>query len=226
MSGCLVAVSGATCAVCCFLCFLGDFVDMIVGFLVALARYSVGCLLCFWVTLISLLTLEEFHRCTKDNLLLLANHYNVAVSKHLKKQVVKVELYAALVEMGILPHLQITLKTPERSSQTLDEAVRLKELEVELQRLALKEKELQHLNDLETKTLEQQMKIRLHEFELGVVSQVSANLTEFDVSRNIRLVPPFDEKGVDRYFVMFEWVASTLKWQKRVDFVVAMYPEW
>lgn len=47
----------------------------------------------------------------------------------MKKQVVKAELYAALVDKGFLPQLQSTPKSPDRSS--LDETVRLKELEVE-----------------------------------------------------------------------------------------------
>ena len=88
-------------------------------------------------------TLEGFHLCTEDNLLLIANHYNIAISKHIKKQVVK--LYTALVDESILLQVQSTPQTHRQSSQTVDEAVRLKELEVELQHLALKETELQYL---------------------------------------------------------------------------------
>ena len=55
-----------------------------------------------------------------------------------KKQVVMAELYTALVDKGILLQLQSTPKCPDRSS-----LVRLNELEVELQRLAFKEKKLQ-----------------------------------------------------------------------------------
>ncbi len=36
----------------------------------------------------------------------------------------------------------------------------------------------------------------------------------FDPSRNIRLVPPFQEKEVDTYFAHFEKVANSLKWPK------------
>lgn len=38
----------------------------------------------------------------------------------------------------------------------------------------------------------------------------------FDVSKNIRLVPPFIEKDVEKYFPHFEKVASTLNWPKEV----------
>ena len=36
----------------------------------------------------------------------------------------------------------------------------------------------------------------------------------FDVTKHIRLVPPFQEKEVDKYFLDFEKVAENLKWPK------------
>lgn len=38
----------------------------------------------------------------------------------------------------------------------------------------------------------------------------------FDVTRNIRMVPPFNEKEVEKYFNHFERVAGTLKWPVEV----------
>ena len=34
----------------------------------------------------------------------------------------------------------------------------------------------------------------------------------FDVTKHIRLVPPFQEKEVDKYFLHFEKVAENLNW--------------
>ena len=36
----------------------------------------------------------------------------------------------------------------------------------------------------------------------------------FDVTNHIRLIPPFQEKEVDKYFLHFEKVAENLKWPK------------
>ena len=36
----------------------------------------------------------------------------------------------------------------------------------------------------------------------------------FDVTKHIRLVPPFQEKEVDKYFLHFEKVAENLTWPK------------
>lgn len=95
-----------------------------------------------------------------------------------------------------------------------------------MQRLALKEKELHYIHALETNKLEQQTKIHLLELEQGAAFSTTAR-SNFDVSKNICLVPPFNEKDVDKYFVLFEHVATTLKWpEKCVDVVVAMCFEW
>ena len=37
---------------------------------------------------------------------------------------------------------------------------------------------------------------------------------DFDVTKHIRLVPPFQEKKVDKYFLHFEKVAENLNWPK------------
>jgi len=49
--------------------------------------------------------------------------------------------------------------------------------------------------------------------QAATTSEVSA---DFDVSKNICLVPPFREKDVDKYFTHFERVAKSLGWPKCV----------
>ena len=44
----------------------------------------------------------------------------------------------------------------------------------------------------------------------------TATSTGFDVSKHIRLVPPFQEKEVDKYFVHFEKIANSLEWPQEV----------
>jgi hypothetical protein len=39
--------------------------------------------------------------------------------------------------------------------------------------------------------------------------------SEFDIAKNIRLVPKFQEKAVDKYSLQFERVADNLKWPKK-----------
>jgi hypothetical protein len=46
-------------------------------------------------------------------------------------------------------------------------------------------------------------------------TEVSPVRSELDVARNIRLVPKFQEKAVDKDFRQFEKVAENLKWPKK-----------
>lgn len=142
-------------------------------------------------------TLELFNRCTKDNLLLIVDHFGVPLSKQIRKQEMKVGVYAVLVDKGILQQLPSTPQSPERS-KSFDEVIKLKELELEMQGLALKDKGLKYLNDLELKRLEQEVCLR--ELELGVVSPVAAHSADFDFSKNICFVPPFKREGRRQIF--------------------------
>jgi hypothetical protein len=48
----------------------------------------------------------------------------------------------------------------------------------------------------------------MKELKLGETTPVVSKT--FDVTRNIRLVHPFQEEGVDKYFLHFEKVAENL----------------
>ena len=57
---------------------------------------------------------------------------------------------------------------------------------------------------------------REHELKLASLGKQSPSdrASVFDPARNIRLVPPFQEKEVDKYFAHFEKVADSLNWPK------------
>lgn len=60
--------------------------------------------------------------------------------------------------------------------------------------------------------------LRVKELELNAtvspqpLQPLFEQVPDFDVSRNICLFPVFLEKDVDKYCVLFERVATTLKW--------------
>ena len=55
-----------------------------------------------------------------------------------------------------------------------------------------------------------------HELKMASLGKQSPSdkASVFDPARNIRLVPPFQEKEVDKYFAHFEKVADSLSWPK------------
>ena len=109
------------------------------------------------------------------------------------------------------------------SSDTSDIEIRKLELELELRKFdAQKERELRELEFKERELLEREKerevqieKQRLdHELEmkklemqekLGCSHPISSSSVKFDVSKYNKLVPPFHEADVDKYFLHFEW---------------------
>ena len=57
---------------------------------------------------------------------------------------------------------------------------------------------------------------RKHELKMASLGKYppSDKASAFDHARNIRLVPPFQEKEVDKYFAHFEKVVDSLNWPK------------
>ena len=82
---------------------------------------------------------------------------------------------------------------------------RAEKLEIEKERLEIEKEKLQF--ELKMKELELQGKSKSKSLPL-------ATSMVFDVTKHIRLVPPFQEKEVDNYFLHFEKVAENLKWPK------------
>ena len=70
----------------------------------------------------------------------------------------------------------------------------------------------------EEKERERLFQLRIKEIEFNEKSKsksLSSDTSKiFDVTKHIRLVPPFQEKEVDKYFLHFEKVAENLKWPK------------
>lgn len=108
------------------------------------------------------------------------------------KDTIKSVLLPFLVEKGVLPHVDMR------------EAVRL-------------EKELDNEREvIRLKVAENQLLLRKLEFKARLENLDLATDGSFEISRHIKLAPPFVEKNVEKYFPHFEKVALTLQWPKDV----------
>ena len=79
------------------------------------------------------------------------------------------------------------------------------------------------LRELELREKELSLQLKLKELEKSPAvptSSLSGSAAPFDVSKQIRFVPPFQEKEVDKYFLHFEKVATSLMWPKEVWMVL------
>ena len=97
----------------------------------------------------------------------------------------------------------------------LKEARELRELELKAER---EKRDLELKAEQEKALLEAEKEAAAREHELKMASlgkhSPSDKASTFDPARNIRLVPPFQEKEVDKYFAHFEKVADSLNWPK------------
>ena len=68
----------------------------------------------------------------------------------------------------------------------------------------------------EKREKEREFQLRMREIEMQERANQPKQKIEynFDVTKHIRLVPPFQEKEVDKYFLHFEKVAENLNWPK------------
>ena len=68
----------------------------------------------------------------------------------------------------------------------------------------------------EEREKEREFQLRMREIEMQERANQPKQKIEynFDVTKHIRLVPPFQEKEVDKYFLHFEKVAKNLNWPK------------
>ena len=103
----------------------------------------------------------------------------------------------------------------EREEREKEREEREKEREKERE-----EKERERQLEREKMKVENEQRERDRQFELEKLrlldkKEVSPVRSEFDAAKNIRLVPKFQEKAVDKYFPQFEKVAANLKWPKQ-----------
>ena len=93
----------------------------------------------------------------------------------------------------------------QKEKLEMEEREKEKERQIQRERLEMEEKEKERQYNLRMKELEMQDKAKTKPLDFG---------THFDVTKHIRLVPPFQEKEVDKYFLHFEKVAENLKWPR------------
>ena len=78
------------------------------------------------------------------------------------------------------------------------------------------EREKEREREREEREKEREFQLRMREIEMQERANQPKQKIEynFDVAKHIRLVPPFQEKEVEKYFLHFEKVAENLNWPK------------
>ena len=101
----------------------------------------------------------------------------------------------------------------------MEERVKEQERQMQKERMEMeeREKEKERQMQIEREKLKFDTELRMKELEMQnmtVKRQPLNSGAHFDITKHIRIVPPFQEKEVDKYFLHFEKVAENLKWPK------------
>ena len=172
---------------------------------------------------------ELLNLAKKSDLLDIAAHYELtSVNKSMLKQEIKNILVQFLVDQEILDSSALSLVIVTQTGLQMRELEIQKQIELEKLRLEQEKFKIEQERqmqierekmkfDSEEKERERQYNLRMKELEMQnktVKPQPLDFGVHFDVTKHIRLVPPFQEKEVDKYFLHFEKVAENLKWPK------------
>ena len=178
----------------------------------------------------------------KSDLLDIAAHYELTtVNKSMLKQEIKNILVQFLVDKEILDSSALSLVLVTQTGLHIRELEIQKQIELEKLRLEQerqmqkermemeervqkermemeeREKEKERQMQIEREKLKFDTELRMKELEMQnmtVKRQPLDSGVHFDITKHIRLVPPFQEKEVGKYFLHFEKVAENLKWPK------------
>ena len=178
----------------------------------------------------------------KSDLLDIAAHYELTtVNKSMLKQEIKNILVQFLVDKEILDSSALSLVLITQTGLHIRELEIQKQIELEKLRLEQerqmqkermemeervqkermemeeREKKKERQMQIEREKLKFDTELRMKELEMQnmtVKRQPLDSGVHFDITKHIRLVPPFQEKEVDKYFLHFEKVAENLKWPK------------
>ena len=158
---------------------------------------------------------EAFDELKKPELMALAQYLELQVQHAMRKQVIKNILIDRLVDDDLLDEFYLEEKVDLQDES--DSAVKLKQLEIqkemEMAKLQLEQDRLVMEKEIKLKQIEARVQMEKDKLEKQGSSGASTH-SGFDATKNIRLVPKFEEKEVDKYFLHFEKIAESLKWPK------------
>ena len=163
-------------------------------------------------------SLQQLKSLKKSQLHKIATHFELDFTTTTRKDDVSRLIKEHLIDEELVSEEEIE----KPLSPMIDSSV------VELKRLELQDREHEReaqvkLCELELHEKELSLQLKLKELEKSPAvptSSLSGSAAPFDVSKQIRFVPPFQEKEVDKYFLHFEKVATSLMWPKEVWMVL------
>ena len=146
---------------------------------------------------------------------------NVDQNLQMQLELKKLELQAQKEQRELELQAQKEQRELEAQRDQRNQELELRKMEMEQRKLEMEQKRMEIEKDKEIERQRMEMEIESRErIEMERLRthrdapQQTQDSNRFDASRNIRLVPKFMEKSVDKYFPQFEKVAENLNWPR------------
>lgn len=164
--------------------------------------------------------LIQLDQLKKDDLVLLAQGLEIPFRVSMKKQTIKNLIIDEMVNLEYFGHEALNKKVQEEDLLKLKQMemdYELKKLQLEIEREE-RQRERELRQELELRKLEVDREIEIEKTKHGFQSNTNSSpkSERFDAAKNMRLVPTFAEKAVDKYFPQFEKIAENLKWPRPI----------
>ena len=161
---------------------------------------------------------DVFDSLRKDDLLALSLYLNLSVKKSWRKIDIQRVIVKHLISIDVFDESSLSsycvASDIEIKKLEINAKLEFKKLENEREREREEREEREREREIELKKLELQNNLELKKLETESKVSHTDSECKFDVTKFIRLVPPFQEKDVDHYFLHFEKIANSLKWPK------------
>ena len=176
-------------------------------------------------------TIEKLLKLKREHLISLMSHYDLVVDKSKRKAQIRDVLISHMVKNDILNDDALEYMSKEEKSDTLriremelehEKEMRLRELEYEREKLEFEKEQERKRLEQEREKRECEKELKLKELEIMAAEKEKdrvmklklekSKMEHFDASKYVKFVPPFIEKDVDKYFLLFEKVAKDLNW--------------
>ncbi|XP_070567216.1 uncharacterized protein [Ptychodera flava] len=157
------------------------------------------------------LSIQDLEQLRKCDLRLVADQIGVSLSSGMRKREI-IDIIAGDFKLELQPPLEQTFADGN--------SLELAKIEFEREKLKFEQwmkseefKREKEQEDFELRKIELQSQLSGEHTHFGLVQEFQNR--DFDVAKNIRLIPKFCEDEVDSYFLAFEKIAKQLDWPRR-----------
>ena len=150
-------------------------------------------------------SMEKLERLRKSEIIKIGEKLELNVQNSMRKHELVKEIARHMVDENVFEEAVL--------EELPTEMIRMTPEEIELEKIKIQaQMELQR-NKIELEKIEIQQETRLREVDLAIKGRKESH-DSFEVTKQARLVPKFEEANVDEYFAHFERTALNLGWPK------------